>query len=863
MLGLLTLIFADAARGDDGPVDAARPSRAQPLRFESDIVPILRAYCWKCHGGEGREADLDLRSLPLAVRGGKSGPALVAGTAADSRLFQRVSRGEMPPGDALKPTAEHLALIEEWLNAGAPAAYVGEELPPFEVSDSDREWWSFRKPVRPGIPGHAAASPAGNPVDAFLLAKLEPQQLTFSPPADRATWLRRISFDLVGLPPRPEELDDFLLDESPDAPDRLVDRLMASPHFGERWGRHWLDAAGYVDTIGSDNDAGIMEEREGIWKYRDYVIRAFNADRPFDRFLLEQIAGDEIVDWKSPEKYDAETLETLIATGFLRQAADVTYAPELNTSDIRHQVLYDTVQILSTNVLGLTLHCAQCHDHKFDPISQAEYYQFLAYFAPAYDPQHWKHSRERHLFDVPPKEQAVIDAHNGELDKQIQEQQALIAGAKEPFAQKLREAKLAALPEAIRADTQAAVGTPAEKRTEIQKYLAEKLGPLLVVNPPEIDQALDEPARAVTAQANAQIAQLTANKRTYGKLQSLWNVGDPRMYLYRRGDYQTPGPEIHPGPPAILTSAATNDSSAGLRTSLAKWLTQPDHPLTGRVYVNRVWQSFFGRGIVETQDNFGVSGAPPTHPELLDCLAVEFVQHDWSVKQLLRHIVTSAAYRQASQTAENSSALHRRGEMADADNWLLWRMPLRRMESEMVRDAMLAASGSLDEKLYGPPLALKPHPDGRVEVDPAKLPPNASPFRRSMYLFCRRNYQLTELSVFDQPVISHNCTRRINTAVVLQSLTMLNGDFAQQRAERLRQAVQFPSPDDPSAEIERAFRLTLNRNPDAEELTSARDFLQRQQERLATEMPAEQAAAAALDHLCLMLFNVSEFVFVP
>jgi cytochrome c553 len=842
--------------------------------FEPDIVPILRAYCWKCHGGEGRAAELDMRSLPLLMKGGMSGPAIVRGSADGSRLFQKLAEGQMPPpGEALRPTEAHRATLRHWLDNGAPATYEGgplshDELP--EITDGDRAWWAFRRPVRPAVPAIRQRDRVRTPIDAFVLQPLERNGLTLSPEADRVMLVRRLCADLIGLPPTPADIDTFVNDSTPNAFEALVDRLLASPHYGERWGRHWLDAAGYVDTIGSDNDAGIIDERERIWKYRDYVVRSFNADKPFDRFLQEQLAGDELVDWRHALHFTPEIEEALIATGFLRQAADVTYAPELNTADIRHQVLYDTVQIVAGNLIGLTVHCAQCHSHKFDPVSQADYYRLAAFFTPAYDVQNWKHPKERFLPDVSETNKQSIDQHNAEVDRQIADLRAQIAAIRVPFEQRVFESKLAVLPEAIRADTKIAVQTPADKRSEIQKYLVEKFEAQLKVTPAEVDQALDDDARAKSAKLNEPIAGLEASRRSYGRIQALWDVGPPPpAYLYRRGDYQTPGAELTAGVPTVLDDPAQpfqlpvpgpEDESSGYRTALARWLTRPDHPLTARVFVNRVWQQFFGRGIVATPDNFGASGALPSHPELLDWLATEFVRRAWSVKHLLRLIVTSSVYRQSSAPDTDSA-----GPDVDPENVLLWRMPLRRLDSEAVRDAILTVSGDLEQTMGGPPVPLKPNPDGSVEIDTTKLPAPGDQYRRSLYLFCRRNYQLTELSVFDQPVVAHNCTRRMNTAVVLQSLTLLNGPFVFAAAERFAERVKQSAGADESKRIETAFRLALGRLPGPEEAAAGLELLARQAAAYQNQngTPLDQAADAALANLCQMLLNTNEFLYIP
>jgi hypothetical protein len=856
------------------------PAEDKSLQFESHVVPILRAHCWKCHGLEGRSGQLDLRTLPLLLAGGKSGPAIVPGSAANSLLIKQLDGGEMPPAGELQPTAEQLATLRAWIDGGAAAGYLGgpltaEESPP--IANSDRQWWAFQKPVSHPLPAVPDVGRQQTPVDAFLLEKLAARGLGYSPAAEPTALVRRLFLDLTGLPPAPAEVQSFVADCAPDAFERLVDRLLASPHYGERWGRHWLDAAGYVDAIGTDNDATIIEERERIWKYRDYVIRAFNQDTPFDRFLVEQLAGDELVDWRSAEEFTPEIKELLVATGFLRQAADVTYAPELNTADIRHQVVFDTVQIFSTGVLGLTVQCAQCHTHKFDPLGHADYYRLAAFFAPAYDPQNWKHSKERFLADVSPRRQQAIDAHNADVDRQVADLHQQIAALREPFRLKVFETKLAALPEAVRADTKAAIETPADKRSEVQKYLADKLGPLVFVAGGEVDAALDDAARQQTVERNARVQSVSSSKQSYDKIQAMWDLaGPPRTYLLRRGDFQTPGPEVEAGVPAVLDDPAdpfvlpkpvAGASTSGYRTALAHWLVRPDHPLTARVFVNRMWQQHFGRGIVATPDNFGVSGASPSHPELLDWLAVEFATRGWSIKRLQRHLVESSAYRQSSEISPDAAgaAVSAVAQAADPENLLLWRMPLRRLEAESVRDSILAVSGALDASQGGPPVPLKANPDGSVEVDAAKQATPTSRFRRSLYIFSRRNYHLSELNLFDQPVVAHNCTRRMPTAVVLQSLAMLNSPFATEQSELFAQRVAREAGEDDARRIELAFQLALGRAPDGEEKSAARELLASQLARFQAQANTtpDEARSRALAGLCQMLLNSNEFLYVP
>jgi hypothetical protein len=569
----------------------------------------------------------------------------------------------------------------------------------------------------------------------------------------------------------------------------------------------------------------------------------------------------------------------LTATGFLRPAADDTAAQELNTADVRHRVLYDNLQTFSTNVLGLTIHCAQCHSHKFDPIAQADYYRLLAIFAPAYNVQNWKNPTERFLADISPAEKAEIDSRNGEIDKQVAELNRELGEIRQPVRQRLFEAKLATIPEAIRDDTRKAIETAADKRSDVQKYLADKLGPTLAVKPDDVAAALDEPARQIVAEREQRLAALNASRKSYGKIQAVWDVGQaPRVYLHRRGGYETPGAPVEPGFPAVLVSHATGAlpkaapgaPTSGYRTALARWLTCPDHPLTARVIVNRVWQQYFGRGIVSTPDNFGRSGAMPTHPELLDWLAREFVESGWRFKTLHRLIVNSSVYRQSSrEPAQSSTASHAPadGPAIDPDNRLLWRMPLRRLESEIIRDSVLAVSGSLDPTLAGPPVPIKPMPDGMVVVESPKQPTAANPFRRSLYLVSRRNYQPTELSVFDQPLVATNCTRRTSAAVALQSLTMLNGEFVTTQAEQFaRRVIATAGPDD-CRRIEVAFQLALTRSPSPDELELTRRLLDRQHERervfAAPDVTPAQVDERALFHVCHMLLNTNEFLYVP
>jgi hypothetical protein len=847
-------------------VPAQAPLLGKAPRFEKDVLPILTANCLKCHGEEVKKSGLDLRSVTTMLKGGTSGPVLVKGHADKSLVYEQVSKQVMPPCKAGKLTSQQIDTIRDWIDGGALTEQP--EKPVEVVSEKDRKFWAFRSPIRSPIPAVKHRERVRTPIDAFILEKLEAKGLTLSPDAERLMLLRRVYFDLIGLPPSPEEIDTFLADTRPDAYDRLVDQLLALPHYGERWGRHWLDAAGYSDSVGGDNDPGQLFVREGMWRYRDYVVRSLNADKPYDQFLMEQLAGDEMDDWQSAATWTPQMKEHLIATGFLRVSVDHTTENELNRPFERYQVLHDTIENLTSNLLGLTVHCARCHDHKFDPIPQADYYRLMAVLKPSFNPEAWVQPQFHHLADVPPKEKEAIDKANAEVDQQVAALNKQIAEVRRPIEQRLFEMKLGTIPEALRADLRAALEAPPDRRSEVQKYLAEKLGPLVKIDAGSVTKAQNDAERSKIDGLNKQIAERNGQKRSYGKIQAAWEKGKPATtHILRRGNHLTPGPVVGAGYFAVLTdpkqpvviSGQAGARSSGRRTAWAKWLTRPDHPLTARVFVNRVWQRYFGEGIVGTSDNFGHLGARPTHPELLDWLAAEFVESGWKMKSLHRLIVTSSTYRQSSiaDSSDPQSAI-RNPQSIDPGNQLLWRMRLRRLESEIIRDAVLTASGTLDCTQGGPPVPIEPHDDGLVVVQAKGMPPTAL-CRRSLYLFARRNYNMTLLNVFDQPVMATNCTRRIVSAVPLQSLTLLNDAFMLEQADHFAARVAACAGDCREKRIEIAFRMAMARKPSATEIAAAQSLLEKAERRYAGQ---EQPGMKALARLCHMLMCTNEFLYV-
>jgi hypothetical protein len=833
------------------------------VTFEKDVLPIFQARCLRCHGADKQRADLDLRTKAALLKGGETGPAMTPGAAQGSVLWEKITADKMPPGKE-KLTAAQKAIIRAWIDGGAKdggttiAAKPGET-PDRQVTDADRQFWAFRSPVRPVIPNVRQQDRVRNPIDAFILAGLEKMGLTLSPEADRATLLRRVSYDLTGLPPSPQELDAFLADPAPDAYERLIDRLLASEHYGERWGRHWLDLAGYADSEGI-LDADYV--RTAAWRYRDYVIRAFNNDKPYNRFLQEQLAGDELVDYwtayRTQKELAPEVAEALIATGYLRCASD-TSRPDFvnikNAPGYYYQTLEDTAKIVASSTLGLTLECAKCHSHKYDPIPQAEYYRVQAIFMGAYRPHQWVPQVERHLFEATEAQQKEATERNAKIHAAIAQLNKQRSELQRHFGERLFAERLAKLPEAIREDVRTTLATEPAKRNEVQKYLAGKFQAELRPDPATLTRLLPEvyPEYRTQTQTLAAAVQAEQSKlRSFPEIRALYDLpGEAKTHLLRRGDYLNPGPEVQPGTLSVLATAkpftwtppCKDAKTSGRRRAFAEWLTQPDHPLTARVLVNRLWLHHFGEGIVATPDNFGHMGKPPTHPELLDWLATEFVDRGWSIKAMHRLILTSNTYRQV-------SALNATGRRVDPDNRLLWRQRMRRLEAEPLRDGMLAVTGTLNPQMFGPPVAIQRQGDGEVTTgaDPAGQ-------RRSVYLQVRRSQPVTLLQVFDQPVMETNCTRRATSTVSSQALTLLNSDFMVRQAEAFADRVLRESPADPTGY---AIKLAWARPATPKERASLTAFLDTQ----ATRYPPLEARRRALADLCQMLLSANEFAYV-
>jgi len=843
--------------------------------FETDVRPILRRACFDCHGDEP-DGKLDLQTVTAMLRGGANGPAVVRGESGQSLLTERIEFDEMPPADSgLKLSPTERRVIEAWIDRGCQSVAPVVEPPPLvRATAKDRGHWAFRQLAADiTVPQLSAASTARihTPIDAFVQARLEKHGLSMSPDADRTRLTRRLFLDLTGLPPTPDRVNQFLADNRPDASERLVDELLASPQFGVRWGRHWLDIAGYTDSISFDDDYGPpIGFLEGKWRYRDYVIRSLNRDKSWSRFITEQLAGDELVNWRDAEKYTPEIIESLVATGYLRCCEDIS--KEDPRAFVIWSVLHDSVEQIGTSLLGLTLNCSRCHSHKFEPIPQRDYYGLMALLTPALNPANWKDPQQRALPDVSKATLANINAHNANIDKQVKEVQEAIAAVRKRYETKLRNARLTSIPEADRAAVAVALKTP--KQDAPQKALVEKYKAALRVEPKEIDAAITGDDRTKTDEAIKRIADLNSGRRQHGWIHAVYDVGPPPgTRLFRRGSYLNARREVPAGflevlrgaglqPADIAKGTADNEPGprSGYRLALARWLTDESSPasaLVARVFVNRVWNHLLGAPIVDTANNLGVSGDKPSHPDLLDWLAADFRRHG-SIKRLIRQIVTSSVYRQASFGSHEHLA---RARKIDPTNRLLWRARLRRVEAEVVRDSILAVAGQLDRSMGGPPVPLEYRPDGTVLVAKQGLPTPGAAFRRSVYLLNRRIYNPSFLSVFDKPIVTGGVCRRDVSAVALQSLTMMNDEFVVEQSRKLAARVAVDAGPLPDARIGLLFWLTLAREPSPQERDLCRKMLAKQIDLHRTAAPEKSPELAALADLCQTVLNMNEFLY--
>ncbi len=922
---------------------------------EKEVLPILEKKCFQCHGEALKMSNLDLRTREGMLKGGDKGPAMMPGKAADSLLFQRVSglqQPQMPMAPLPGLSASEIAVLKDWIDQGAnwtpavatlqpatgePGDKAGATYLEYKervITNEMRQYWAFKAPVRAALPKVSDARWSKNPIDTFVRTSLEKQGLTPAPQADRATLIRRVYLDVIGLPPTPAEVDAFVNDPSPRAYEDVVEKLLASHHYGERWGRFWLDVVRYADSSGFEHDRTL----DSAWRFRDYVIKALNEDKPYDQFIVEQLAGDEL---------DNPTHDSLIATAFYRVGPRVRFREKDNPT-YRYDYLDDLVRTTFQGFMGLSVNCARCHDHKFDPITRMDYYRTMAMFfgyvsydhplVPKAEADEWARKTKE------------VMAQLGPLRKEVGKIEA-------PYRAKQFQDNLKKLPE----DVQAAINIPLEKRTPGQRLLAAQFergndtgdgdpnfmgdDPAMVMlvtaatdnttygyrpAPPPGAPARpafrrgrpsikvgdeDEKKRSVL---QAKIAEL--EKQIPKKPMAVEGVrdGDYRLAPDGPGDEPAPGktyrpdyddiqasylpapgakyevPKVHftanglnveddnKGPvvaPGFITVLAKGNETvshppnrpdfvtSGRRRALAEWIASPSNPLTSRVMVNRLWYWHFGKGIVATPGNFGKMGLPPSHPELLDWLATEFVRQGWSIKQMHRLMLNSEAYKMASVFYNAQDA------EKDPQNTYLWRFPVRRLEGEAIRDVILAASGQLNLQAGGKPFfpvipesVRDGYRAGRWDL--TKEGPDT--WRRSVYSYWKRGMKFPMFDVHDQPDQNVTTEKRNTSTVPTQALTLLNNEFVLMQARYFADRILKEAGSDPTAQIKTMYRIALSREPNKSELTGNLEFLNKEREFQAAKASgsgsggsAQQSAdLGALTNLAHVMLNFNEFVYI-
>jgi len=820
------------------------PALAQsPVDFARDVQPIFKRKCLVCHNEKTANNGVRFDDGAAALAGGYSGPVILPGKSAESKLILRVSSDKkgfmMPPGGpALKP--EEIAALRAWIDQGAKwtaAARVDGAAKPAH--------WAFQPIQRPALPDVLRRDWVRNPIDRFVLARLESENIEPSPEASKTTLIRRVSLDLTGLPPTPAEVAAFVNDNRPDAYERLVDRLLASPHYGEERARLWLDLARYADSDGYEKD----QVRPYAWRWRNYVIDSFNQDKPFDQFTVEQIAGDLLPD---------ATVEQRVATGFHRNALTNREAG-VDRAEARYEQIVNRTGTVGTVWMGLTVGCAQCHNHKYDPISQKDFYALSAYFNQADDRDieaplagemgPWLRERPEYL-----QQRAHLFAVY-EVESLQQEWEQRIIHAMDNPGENLEWDFWVTSMKAMLDYAERILRTPAAQRSPLD---AERLTYYFISNPgPTQGRDIEKlncfrDLRRRLADLDVKTPQLTLSMTLSESVQPV------KTYLAIRGDYREKGIEVQPAVPAVLPPLPAG--APANRLGLARWLVARDNPLTSRVTVNRIWQEYFSRGLVRTSEDFGAQGERPSHPELLDWLASEFMDRGWSVKQLSRLIVTSATYRQSSHTRRDLSE-------KDPDNTLLARQTRVRLTAEQIRDAALSAGGLIDLRVGGPSVR-PPQPagldalgyGGNVKWKDSEGPDR---YRRGLYVLYQRTVPYPQLVNFDAPDTTVTCTRRRRSNTPLQALNLLNDPVFVEAAQGLALRVLKETPQN---RVDAAFEMALGRRPSPREAERISQFYDRQlSDDDAAEMPlalegVKPKEAAAWVSVSRALLNLDEFI---
>jgi mono/diheme cytochrome c family protein len=845
---------------------SAAPAPAPPISFDKDVKPVLEQHCLSCHGETMQSGKFDLRNRDSALKGGARGSDIVPGDAAASRLYRRVAGLERPsmPAQAEPLPAEQIAAIRQWIDEGAAwgstATLTSTALEHRTITAEERNYWAFKLPVKSPLPAVEDAS-LTNPIDRFLERARRARGLKAAPRADRYTLVRRAYLDLIGLPPTPAQVDAFVSDRSPNAWERLIDSLLASPHYGERYGRMWLDVARYADSAGFEYDM----HRPNAWRYRDYVIKAFNEDKPYDRFLVEQIAGDEM---------DGKTNDSLVATGFLRMGPRVLFR-EKDNPERRYDYLDEIIGTIGKGTLGLTVNCARCHHHKFDPISQKDYYAIEASLFGYV---------ETEVPLAPPAEAEAYLAKNREIDGKVAELRSQIERIEKPFRDTLQLERIKRqFPDHI---VRVIVKAESE-RTPGDALLAAQVLKAATVSAAQVDRVLPPADAARKKDLAARIAALEKERPAPLPMAEIATDGDyrssplgegddtiscpkcripvpgagpyihtgpgryqaPPSYFLIRGDVESHGSLMKPGFVDVITFGnppteipRPDGRTSGRRLALAQWIASPQNPMTARVVVNRLWQKHFGRGIVATLENFGKMGDRPTHQDLLDWMAVELMANHWSLKQITRLMMMSSAYQMESAFDDAVDA------KADPDNVYLWRFRPQRLDAEIVRDSMLAAGGNINLAIGGEPIFPYLPKDilaGQYRGKWANTPEGPAAWRRGVYVYRRRSLPYPMFDTFDHPDMNVTAGARHVSTVPTQALTLLNNPFVLSQADFLAARVEREG-SDPESQVKAAYRIALARPATAQEI----------------RIGAELITSQSLTSFTHVVLNLDEFMYM-
>src|SRR5215831_11683471 len=910
---LKTLCVLMSAPFGFGFILTARSGAQNAQSPDKEVFSILNQKCIQCHGEAVQMAGLDLRTLETMLKGGEKGPAIIPGNAEASLLYRRVAgldKPRMPMAPLPSLAQQEIAALKSWIDR-ISSATVREGViarpeptrmprPPSQdykekaITAEDRSWWSFRKPERRPIPNVTDARWKANPIDAFIKKSLDQKGLQPGPRADRNTLIRRAYLDLTGLLPGPQDVDAFVNDPAPRAYEKLIERLLDSPHYGERWGRFWLDVARYADSSGYEHDFDIAN----AWRYRDYVIKSFNDDKPYNRFIIEQLAGDEL---------DDQDDDSLIATTFYRIGPRVRYR-EKDNPYYRYEYLDDTIRTTFQGFMGVSVNCARCHDHKFDPISRMDYYRTMAMFFGAVEYDHKL---------APPEKVVEYEKTRNEVEDRIRPLMRKVLEIEAPYRKVAFEKRLQKFPEEI----QVAVRTPEDKRTPGQRLLAAQIVSLDV----DPDAAANQNVSALYSRQRIKVndADHMIREKLLDQVEELLKGmpaplpvaegardGDYRLTPDGRGDEPLPGkgnrfdygveccflPQpgrpykpppvyfaangidvaedqksfvVEPGYLQALVTGAPPTShppktggGSGRRRALAEWIASPDNPLTARVMVNRIWHWHFGRGIVATPSNFGKMGVKPSHPELLDWLATEFIRQGWSVKQMHRLIMNSETYKMASGFSLGAQEVNLE---KDPTNIYLWRFSLRRLEAEAIRDVILSASGQINLQAGGQPFfpaIPKSVRESYLQGKWVMTREEPATWRRSVYAYWKRGLKYPMFEVHDQPDPNVTCEMRNTTTVPTQALTLLNNEFVLIQARHFAERVARETGSDPAKQIRVLYQIALGREPSQKEMDQSLTFLQTQRDYHTRRASGADSGLSALTDLAHVILNANEFVYI-